>query len=227
MPLVSVLLAIAACGGSAVVTLTATPSSDTFITYRVGLASIRLQTSSGKSGVTVLPTQTMVDFTKLLDLSEVVGAPAVAKGTYTDALITLDFSTAVIVYDDGSFDGVALRPVSAKGNDLGVVTVQVTLDPSSPLLSAPKQVGLMALDFNLAASNIVDLNARTVTITPMVAASMLPIDTKQVRIRGPLVGARGTFFTTGVTPFDNSVAGLGQLSITPSDATNYEINGFV
>jgi hypothetical protein len=225
VPLISVLLAIAACGGSAVVTLTATPSSDTFITYRVGLASIRL--SSGKSGVTVLPTQTMVDFTKLLDLSEVVGAPAVAKGTYTDALITLDFSTAVIVYDDGSLDGVALRPVSAKGNDLGVVTVQVTLDPSNPLLSAPKQVGLMALDFNLAASNIVDLKARTVTITPMVAASMLPIDTKQVRIRGPLVGARGTFFTTGVTPFDNSVAGLGQLSITPSDTTTYEINGFV
>jgi hypothetical protein len=225
VPLISVLLAIAACGGSAVVTLTATPSSDTFITYRVGLASIRL--SSGKSSVTVLPTQTMVDFTKLLDLSEVVGAPAVAKGTYTNALITLDFSTAVIVYDDGSFDGVALRPVSAKGNDLGVVTVQVTLDPSNPLLSAPKQVGLMALDFNLAASNIVDLKARTVTITPMVAASMLPIDTKQVRIRGPLVGARGTFFTTGVTPFDNSVAGLGQLSITPSDTTTYEINGFV
>jgi hypothetical protein len=225
VPLISVLLAIAACGGSAVVTLTATPSSDTFITYRVGLASIRL--SSGKSSVTVLPTQTMVDFTKLLDLSEVVGAPAVAKGTYTNALITLDFSTAVIVYDDGSFDGVALRPVSAKGNDLGVVTVQVTLDPSNPLLSAPKQVGLMALDFNLAASNIVDLKARTATITPMVAASMLPIDTKLVRIRGPLVGARGTFFTTGVTPFDNSVAGLGQLSITPSDTTTYEINGFV
>jgi hypothetical protein len=225
VPLISVLLAIAACGGSAVVTLTATPSSDTFITYRVGLASIRL--SSGKSGVTVLPTQAMVDFTKLLDLSEVVGAPAVAKGTYTDALITLDFSTAVIVYDDGSLDGVALRPVSAKGNDLGVVTVQVTLDPSNPLLSAPKQVGLMALDFNLAASNIVDLKARTVTITPMVAASMLPIDTKPVRIRGPLVGARGTFFTTDVTPFDNSVAGLGQLSITPSDTTTYEINGFV
>jgi len=227
VPLISMLLAIAACGGSAVVTLTATPSSDAFITYRVGLASIRLQTSSGKSGVTVLPTQTMVDFTKLLDLSEVVGAPAVAKGTYTDALITLDFSTAVIVYDDGSLDGVALRPVGANGKDLGVVSVQVNLDPSNPLLSAPKQVGLMALDFNLAASNIVNLSARTVTITPMVAASMLPIDTKQVRIRGPLVGVRGTFFTTGVRPFDNSVAGLGQLSITPSDATTYEINGFV
>jgi hypothetical protein len=226
VPLLAVLLAIAACGGGAVVTLTATPSSDNFVAYRVGLASIRLQ-SSGKTGAVVLPTATMVDFTKLFDLSEVVGAPSVAKGTYTGALITLDYSNAVIIYDDGSLDGVALTPLDANGRALGQVSVQVTLDPADPLLSAPKQVGLMALDFNLAASNIVNLKARTVTITPMVAASMLPIDTKQVRIRGPLVGANAISFATGVTPFDGSVAGLGQLSITPSSATTYEINGFV
>ena len=227
MPVISVLLAIAACGGSAVVTLTATPSSDTFITYRVGLASIRLQTSGGKTGAVVLPTATMVDFTKLFDLSEVVGAPSVTKGTYAGALITLDFSNAVIIFDDGSLDGVALTPLDAKGNPLGQVSVQVTLDPSDPLLSAPKQVGLMAVNFNLAASNIVNLRARTVTISPMMAASMLPIDTKQVRISGPLLGASRTSFATGVTPFDGNVAGLGQLSITPSANTTYEINGFV
>jgi hypothetical protein len=227
VPLISVLLAITACGGSAVVTLTATPSSDAFVTYRVGLASIRLQTSGGKSGATVLPAATMVDFTKLFDLTEVVGAPPVAKGTYTDALITLDYSNAVIIFDDGSLDGVALTPLNAKGGALGQVSVQVTLDPSDPLLSAPKQVGLMALNFDLAASNIVNLKDRTVTITPMVTASMLPIDAKQVRISGPLLGARGTFFATGVTPFDNGVAGTGQLAITPSDSTTYELNGFV
>jgi hypothetical protein len=226
VPLISVLLAIAACGGSAVVTLTATRSSDTFVTYRVGLASIRLQTS-GKSGAVVLPTATMVDFTKLFDLSEVVGAPSVAKGTYTGALITLDYSNAVIIFDDGSLDGVALTPLDAKGGALGQVSVQVTLDPSDPLLSAPKQVGLMALNFDLAASNIVNLKDRTVTITPMVAASMSPIDSKQARIRGPLLGASVTSFASGVTPFDGSVAGLGQLSITPSNTTTYEINGFV
>jgi hypothetical protein len=227
VPLIAVLLAIAACGGSAVVTLTATPSSDAFITYRVGLTSIQLQKSGGKTGAMVLPTATMVDFTKLFDLTEVVGAPSVAKGTYSEALITLDYSSAVIIYDDGSLDGVALTPLDANGRVLSQVSVQVKLDPADPLLSAPKQVGLMALDFNLAASNIVNLSARTVTITPMVAASMLPIDTKQVRISGPLLGVRGTFFTNGLMPFDNNVAGLGQLSIEPSDTTTYEINGFV
>jgi hypothetical protein len=227
VPMSLALLAMAACGGSAVVTLTATPSSDTYIAYRVGLASVQLQSSGGKAGLMILPAETTVDFTKLLDLSEVLGAPAVTKGTYTSAVITLDYSAAQIIFDDGSLDGVALTPVAANGKILGLVSVTVTLDPSDPFLSAPKQAGRLALDFNLAASNIVNLSAKTVTITPMVAASMLSIDTKQVRIRGPILGASGTVFATGLKPFDSTVAGLGQLSITPGVATTYQINGFV
>jgi hypothetical protein len=227
VPAVLALLAVAACTGNAVVTLTATPSSDTFISYRVGLVSIRLQTSSGKAGAVVLPSETTVDFAKMLDFSEVVGAPSVAKGTYAGALITLDYSSAVIVYDDGTLDGQQLTPVDANGKALQQVTVAVALDPADPFRSAAKQVGLMALNFNLAASNIVDLSARTVTVTPMMAASMQPIDTKPVRIHGPLMGSNAGFFAAGIMPFDSTVAGPGQLSIAPSDTTTYEINGFV
>src|ERR1700722_7521067 len=228
LPMVVALLAMAACSGSAaVVTLTATPSSDNFVAYRVGLASVQLTKSGSKVGVMVLPAETTVDFTKLFDFSEVLGVPGVAKGTYTGALITLDYSAAQIIYDDGSLDGVALTPVDAKGKALGLVSVAVTLDPGDPIISAAKQVGRLALDFNLAASNVVNLNARTVTITPMISASSLPIDTNPVRIRGPILGSSSTFFATGVEPFDSAVAGLGQLSIEPSNVTTYEINGFV
>jgi hypothetical protein len=226
LPMGVALLAMAACSGSAaVVTLTATPSSDSFVAYRVGLASVQLTKSGSKVGVPVLPAETTVDFTKLFDFSEVLGVPGVAKGSYTGALITLDYSAAQIIYDDGSLDGVALTPVDAKGKALGLVSVGVTLDPSdSP---AAKQVSRLALDFNLAASSVVNLSARTVTITPMISASTLPIDAKQVRIRGPILGSSSTFFATGVQPFDNTAAGLGQLSIEPSGVTTYEINGFV
>ena len=227
LPVSVALLTMAACGGSAVVTtLTATPSSDSFIAYRVGLASVQL-TKSGKAGSMVLPTETTVDFTRLFDFSEVLGVPGVVKGTYTGALITLDYSAAQIIYDDGSLDGVALTPVDAKGKALGLVTVGITLDPGDPIVSAAKQVGRLALDFNLAASNVVNLNARTVTITPMISASSLPIDTNPVRIRGPILGSSSTFFASGVEPFDSAVVGLGQLSIEPSNVTTYEINGFV
>ena len=227
VPLGLVLLAMAACGGSAVVTLTATPSSDTFLAYRVGLVSVQLQKSNGKSALMVLPTETTVDLTKLIDLSEVLGAPAIAKGTYASAVITLDYSAAQIIYDDGSLGGVALSPVSTNGRALLQVVVTVTLDPRAPLQIAAKHVSRLALDIDLAASNAVNLNARTVTITPLMAASTLPIDTKQVRIRGPILGANSTFYAAGVMPFDGSVPGLGQLAIEPSVTTAYEINGFV
>jgi hypothetical protein len=227
VPLVLALLAAAGCNGTAVVTLTATPSSDNYLAYRVGLAAIQLQTSDGKSTLKVLPAESIVDFTKLVDLSEVVGAPAVSKGTYTSALITLDYSVAQIIYDDGSLDGVALTPQGANGQPAGQISVTVQLDPSDPFRIAAKQSAQLAMNFNLAASNLVNVAAQTVTITPLFAGSAIPIDTKQVRIRGPLlgVGSSSTFFSNGVMPFGGSVSGLGELSITPSDTTTFEVNG--
>ena len=226
-PLFAALLLLAACSGSTVVTMTAAPSSDPFITYRVGLVSVQLKTSSGKAGISLLPAEATVDFTKLLDLTEVFGAPTVAKGTYTSAVITLDYSAAQIIYDDGSLDGIALTPLASDGKLLGLAIVTVSLDPSDPIRSVAKQVGRLSLNFDLAASNVVDLSADTVTVTPMVSASIQSIDSKTIRIRGPLVGANGNFLTTGLMPFESTTAALGQLSIAPSDTTNYEINGFV
>ena len=83
------------------------------------------------------------------------------------------------------------------------------------------------MSFNLAASNLINLSNGTVTITPLISASMQPIDAKQVRLNGPLLSANNSFLTTGVTPFDSATAALGSLSIEPSDTTTYEINGFV
>jgi hypothetical protein len=227
LPFACVLLVLAACNGTAVVTLTSTPSTDTFLAYRVGLASIQLQTSNGRSNLKVLPVEMTVDLTKLTDLSEVLGSALVAKGTYTAAVVTLDYSAAQIIVDDGSLDGVALTPMGANGQPLSQVTLTLDLDPSNPFRIAAKQTARLALDLDLAASNAVNLTAKTVTVTPMISASALSIDTKQVRIRGPLVRADTTnlFFTMGVTPFGGLVSGLGQLAIEPSDATTYEVDG--
>jgi len=98
-----VLLSLSACSGTAVVTLTSTASQDTFLTYRVGLVSVKLQKStSGGSTLQTLSTGTTVDLAKLVNLSEVLGAAAVAKGSYSSAVITLDYSAADIVFDDAA-----------------------------------------------------------------------------------------------------------------------------
>jgi hypothetical protein len=233
-PLGAALLALSACNGTAVVTMTSTASTDNFLAYRVGLMSVQLQTANGNSSLTVLPASTIVDFATLTNIDEVLGAAQVSKGTYTSAVITLDYSSAQIIYDNGSLDGVSLTPVNANGQTLGAVQITVTLDPNNSFSVASKGASLLAIDFNMAASNLVDLSNNTVVVTPLMAASSLPIDSKQVRIRGPLKNVSNAYttttssssFTMGAMPFNSTTSGGGgTLSVVPTAATTYEING--
>jgi hypothetical protein len=227
-PLVAAaLLALAACNGTAVVTLTATASTDTFLAYRVGLVSVELQTSNGNTTTKALPASTTVDLVKLVNISEVLGSTAVAQAKYTTAIITVDYSSAEIVYDNGTEHGLALTPVGASGQALGRVTLALTLDPANDLNVGASKVSRLALDFKLAASNVVSISSGTVTVTPLIVASASPTDSKDVRIRGPLASTdtANTLYTVGVAPFDFPTGETGQLKISPSDVTTYEING--
>jgi hypothetical protein len=229
-PLGALLLAaLAACNGTAVVTLTSTPSTDTFLAYRVGLVSVQLRASSGNSSVNVLPAGTTVDLARLVNLSEVIGSSSVKTGTFKQAVVTLDYSSAQIIYDDGSTEGVQLTPMGANGQALGQVTLTLLLDPSNEMSIAAKSATRLSLNFNLAASNVVDLTTKTVSVMPMMAASSLPIDSKTVRIRGPLGTVNttdtNTWYSSGITPFDFSTSEGGSLRVTPTTGTAYEING--
>jgi hypothetical protein len=232
--------ALAACNGSTVVTLTATPSTDTFLAYRVGLVSVRLQTSSGSKSVNVLPAATTMDLARLVNLSEVIGeSSSVQTGTFKQAVVTLDYSSAQIIYDNGTPEGLQLTPMGASGQALGRVTLTLLLDPSNQLGIAAKSTTRLSLNFNLAASNVVNLSAKTVSVMPMMAASAQPIDDKTVHIRGPIGAVNGStssgtysaniapnsWYSTGITPFDFSTAEGGTLRVTPTTGTSYEING--
>jgi hypothetical protein len=233
--LLAIASGLAACNGTAVVTMTSTASQDTFLAYRVGLVSVQLQSSSGKSGLKILPAGTTVDFAALTNLSEVLGAAAATKGSYQSVLVTLDYTSAQIVYDDGSLDGVALTPVGTDGRAVGQIQLTVKLDPNYAFSISSKGASQLALGFNLAASNTVNLSAKTVTVNPVIAASALPIDGKQVRIRGPVVGAAAggvsaatsAEFTMGIMPFNGSIVGTGNLAVVTTDSTDFEVNGNV
>ena len=222
-----ILAGLAACNGSAVVTLTSMPSTDTFLAYRVGLVSVQLQTSSGRTTGGVLPQGTTVDLARLTNLSEVVGVASLDQGTYKQAVVTLDYSSAQIIYDNGTADGLALAPVGADGQGLGQVTLLLYLDPSNQLSVVKGSSARLSLGFNLAASNVVDAAQKTVTVTPMIVASTQPIDSKVVRIRGPLgaVNSASTGFTTGILPFDFGNSGAGSLGVSAQSVTTFEING--
>jgi hypothetical protein len=236
VPMGAALLGLAACNGAtAVVTMTTTPSTDNYLAYRVTLVSVDLLTSSGGSELTILPASTIVDFATLTNLDEVLGATKIPRGTYTSAVVTLDYTSSQIIYDNGSINGVQLAPIDVNDQPLGVVQITVTLDPNNSFGVASKGQALLAMNFNMGASNVIDLTNNTVLVTPMVAASALPIDAKQVAIRGPLQGVTNptttstssASFNMGAMPFNSTATstGGGVLSVVPTAATTYEING--
>src|SRR5690242_1219306 len=71
--------------------MTMTDAKGDFLSYIVTLTSLQLQTANG-TVVETLPGATKVDFTQLIDLSEVVSAGQIPAAEYVSAKLTLDFS---------------------------------------------------------------------------------------------------------------------------------------
>src|SRR5262249_27378605 len=85
----------------------------------------------------------------------------------------------------------------------------------------------LAFDFNLAASNTVDLTAGTVMVSPTLVATVVPSDNKTLRVRGQLASASTTAndFVLNVQPFHDQSKTLGQLTVGVTTATTYQVNG--
>ncbi len=198
-----------------------------FLSYIVTLDSVQLQTASGVS-VETLPIATQVDFAQLVDLGEVLGAGQIPSGNYVSVMLTLDYTNAQITADNGSGTAVSLQPVDANGNPVtGAVTVTLQLDNAHSLVITPGDVAQLALDFNLAASNTVNLTAGTVQVEPTLAASVVPSGTFPLRVRGLLASASTSDgdFIVDVEPFHTQSGSSGQLTVDVTPTTTYQING--
>jgi hypothetical protein len=217
----------AACGssscGPAMVTMT--DAKGDFLSYTVNMTSLQLQTAAGAT-VETLPATTKVDFAQLVDLTEVISAGQIPAAEYVSATLTLDYTAANITADDGTGTAVALKPVDSNGAALAApVTVSVKLDNAHHLMITAGRTGRLAFDFNLAASNTVDLTAATVTVSPTLVASVVPSDNKQVRVRGQFVSASTNDFVLNVQPFRDQTKTNGQATVTVGMATTYQVNG--
>jgi hypothetical protein len=107
------------------------------------------------------------------------------------------------------------------------LAVSVTLDNTNQLVITPGNTGRLAFDFNLAVSNMVNLTAMTVQVAPTLAATVVPSDTKQVRVRGSLASASAAQndFVLNVQPFNTQSGTVGQVTADVSSTTTYQING--
>jgi sulfur transfer complex TusBCD TusB component (DsrH family) len=216
--------------GIAWVTLSGTPGD--FTSYTVNVDSVTL-TGKANGAYTPLATVETVDFTKLNNISELWAAASVPNDTWTAASIVLDYTNANISV---MVNGVPTQAtvVDTTGQPVTTQTINVTLDPANPLVIQPtygsSSAVRLALDFDLAASNVVNLATSpkpTVTVRPFMTAATSAPDTKPVRVRGPLINSSvgvGSY-TVFVRPFFDEVSSLGSLSIFNDANTVYTING--
>jgi hypothetical protein len=212
--------------GSAIVQLT--DAAGDLLSYTVDLTSLQLQKADGTM-VQTLPATTRVDIAQLVNLSEVISAGQVPAGDYVAATLGVDFSNASIMADDGTGAGVAVHPVDSSGQPLGQVQMTVQLDNRNHLRISGGRVSQIAFDFNLLASNTVDLTAHTVTVSPIIVANVVPPSDRDTRVRGPLasVDTAGSSYAVNVRSFHEMTHTAGQLIVHTDSNTSFEINGTV
>jgi hypothetical protein len=220
--------------GMAMVSLT--DAAGDFTSYIVNVDSLQLTRADG-TVVETVPVTTQVDFTQLVNLSEILSAAQVPAGRYVKATLTLDYNGATIVVNNGTTEvsvtqilNGANSPATPLVSPNSTVTVNLSLGANNQLIVNPGAVANLALDFNLMASNMIgpsDTAPTTVTVLPTLTASLVPDTAKQIRVRGPLVSTStpNSDYLINVRPFNNAANMTGQFTVTTTGATSFSING--
>jgi len=216
------------CGSDCgTVYLALTDADGDFMSYTVDVTSLKLERANGTT-VETLPATTRIDFAQYVDLTEFFTAATIPNGDYVAATLRLDYTNADITVEQNGAP-VAARAVDASGAALGAVDVRVRLDNRHHLVVAPGRPSLFTLDFNLAATNVVDLTTTpaTVTVRPALVASLELVDQKDLRLRGPLVSVDKTTssYVVDVRPFNLRDQRFGQVTVHTDSNTTFEIDG--
>ncbi len=215
------------CTNCGAAVLSMTDAAGDFLSYIVTVTSLQLQTASGASVETVT-TPMQVDFTKLVDLTEIISAGQIPAADYVSATLILSYANAQITAQNSAGTAVTLAPVDSKGTALtGSLTVSVMLDNTNQLVITPGNTGRLAFDFNLAASNMVNLTAMTVTVAPTLVATVESSGNRQARVRGSLASTSttGSDFVLNVQPFSTQSGTTGTVTADVTSTTTYQISG--
>ena len=221
--------------GEVIIGLTDAPGD--FTTYTVDVVSLTLTKANG-AVVETLPvnSSTRVDFAQYTEMTEFFTAATIPSGTYVKATLKLDYSNADIQVEDDNGDAI---PVSAiqdeEGSAIGQLDLSVRLEGQRALFIAPGIPAHLTLDFDLNATNNVNLNngSPIVTVSPVLLAEVNVDSPKIHRARGPLksVNIADSSFRLIIRPFVHVLAGgderFGTLKVNTTDDTVFDINGNV
>lgn len=204
-----------------------TDADGDFLTYKVDVTGLTLETANGRV-VDVMPNSTRVDFTDYVDATELVAAAVVPPGTYVAGTIHLDYSNAEVMVDAG---GAAKDAVVTDTDDVALTqtSLEITLSNRDRLLVTKRRAHFLQLDFDLAASHVVDIAptpARAAS-EQFIMAEVHPVDEKTIRVRGPLVevSEANMSYTIAVRPFHDRAGDFGRVTVNVTDDTEFEVDG--
>jgi hypothetical protein len=211
-----------------------TDAEGDFLRYEVDVVSLTLTKRNG-AVVNALPVETRVDFAQYTEMIEFLTAATVPTGRYVKATLTLDYRNADIQIEDAGGDAIDVETIlDEDGLPITTLPVEVHLEGRNSLVIAPGIPVHLTLDFNLEASNHVDLSNPDVpvlTVEPYLLAEVNLENTKVHRLRGPLKevnSAEGTFRVI-IRPFIHLLSGgderFGTLEVVTDGETIYDING--
>lgn len=203
-----------------------TDADGDFLSYSVNVSSLSLTRADG-AVVETLPTSMRIDFAQYVDLTEFVTAASIPPGTYVAGDITLDYSDAEIVVE-ASGDAKPAVVVDSDGVPVEETTLTISLSDRNQLLITRGRPSLLTVDFDLAASHVVDIEPTPAIATaePFILAEIDPVDTKEFRVRGVFVDADQTAmtYTVALRPFHRTGGDFGRFTVHVTEQTEFEVN---
>jgi hypothetical protein len=222
--------------GTAWVDVTDEPGD--FTSYIITIDSVTLTRSDGVV-VTAVGTPEIVDLTQVHHIAELWSSGSIPDGTYTSATVTLDYTpvksggTSVIsVMVDGKPQAATVVD-AVTGTTPTTYSITTDFDPSNlPTITptyASTSAVLLSLDFDLAATGVIDLatSPATFTVRPYVTIGMQAANNRLIRVRGPLINSSVDVntYTVYIRPFYDEANNLGNLTLFSQPNTVYTLNG--
>ncbi len=204
-----------------------TDAEGDFITYSVNVTSLTLVRADG-AVVETMPRSARVDFAQYTEMTEFLAAASVPPGTYTAGKIRLNYADAEVFVEKGD-DAIETLVVDAAGQALVDADFEIVLDNRRQLVVRRGLPSLLTVDFDLGASHEVDLSTSPAKATaePYLLAEVDPVDSKELRLRGPLLGVNldASAYVIGIRPFHLRDGLFGRARVNTDNNTIFEIDG--
>ena len=209
-------------------TISLTDAEGDFNQYTIDVVSINLYKANG-AVVETLPNTARLDFSRYVEVTELLSIATVPVGSYKKAEITLDYSNAAITVEDENGNSIPAQALDEHGNLLSVITLEVMINEQNGFNITPGKPAALILDFDLEASNEVTINGNsaTIVVNPILIANTSIEDDKTRRLRGLLAGVnleRETF-NVKLRPFRIRHHDFGKITAHTNDETVFEIDG--